>query len=363
MYKDTRLFGTEKWYHTAPEDANMRIPDAILDCVCFICVKLAQGQDAESYKPIGTGFFVGINEFGYQFRYVVTAQHVIDEARRGKYVKIYLRVNTRDGKVDYIEVDMKPELWHSFTDPGVDLTAIHIPIPSNKFLFEVLPVEMFATDDCLSQYSIGPGDELFVTGLFRFRSGQNRNLPIIRTGIIAAMPEEMITDNKTGNRFAVYLAEMRSIAGLSGSPVFVFLNKYRLPDPKLENDADYAIFLLGIIRGHWGLSSQEALKKGETLDVESFDVEIGFSKGENMNLGIALVTPAHFLWGLLMNNKVKGMREGLARKLDALDEGVIVDDAVGLDSDVITEGDFNKVLQKASRKISLPAKETKETSE
>ena len=81
---------------------------------------------------------------------------------------------------------------------------------------------MVATDKVINDNAIGVGDEVFLTGLFANHIGQQRNLPIIRVGNIALMPEEPVQHPSLGPIDA-YLIEARSIGGLSGSPVFVHL--------------------------------------------------------------------------------------------------------------------------------------------
>ena len=105
MYKDTRMYGVEKWYHTAPKDANMRIPDSILKTVCFLAVKVKAGENAGKFLHLGTGFFVGIKEGNLTFPYLFTARHVIDDAKKYNFEKIYLRMNTDNGGVDEVEVE------------------------------------------------------------------------------------------------------------------------------------------------------------------------------------------------------------------------------------------------------------------
>ena len=363
MYKDTRLFGIEKWYHTAPKDAYMRTPDAIRDAVCYVCVKLAGGELAGSYKPIGTAFLVGVDEFTYQFCYVVTAKHVIDQARKHGFEDIYLRLNTKEGGVDYVVITIKAEYWHGWIGGQgtvIDMVAIHLPIPNNKFQVELLPLDMFVTNRALEDHYIGPGDDIFITGLFTHHRGRQRNFPIVRSGIIAAMPDEPIIDVKTQESYYAYLIEVRSISGLSGSPVYVYLDQHRDPPPKLEEGKTRAILLLGMVRGHWELSPNDLVEEAD-LDADVLDMDLGFSKGEKMNVGIALVTPAHYLWDLLQHENVRSMRKRIADKIDAQESGGIAQDATPLDDGVFTSNDFDDALKLASRKISEPDQETKET--
>lgn len=74
----------------------------------------------------------------------------------------------------------------------------------------------------IEAHAIGIGDEVLMVGLFTKRYGYRKNIPIVRGGIISAMPEEPIEDQETGNLYDAYLIEIRSIGGLSGSPVIVF---------------------------------------------------------------------------------------------------------------------------------------------
>src|SRR5436309_3387462 len=84
---------------------------------------------------------------------------------------------------------------------------------------------MFLTDKKIDDCFIGPGDEVFMTGLFTRLEGRSRNIPIVRMGKVAMMPgEEMLPDAKiSGWRGGIeaYLVEARSAGGMSGSPAFV----------------------------------------------------------------------------------------------------------------------------------------------
>ena len=67
---------------------------------------------------------------------------------------------------------------------------------------------MFVTNEILSQFSIGIGDEVFVTGLFRGHTGRQRNVPIVRVGNIAAMPEEKVRTSR-GDCLAYLIQSVR----------------------------------------------------------------------------------------------------------------------------------------------------------
>ena len=56
----------------------------------------------------------------------------------------------------------------------------------------MFPSESFLTEKLRDELQVGLGDELFFVGLFKEHSGLKRNVPIVRAGNIAAIPEEPI---------------------------------------------------------------------------------------------------------------------------------------------------------------------------
>ena len=347
MYRDTRLGNVEKWYHTVPKDAYMRIPDELIKSVCFISVKLPDGDGKFLMTTLGTGFFVELTEGDYSCRYLITAKHVLDDAKRINVDTVFLRVNVKNGRYKYLDVKLN-DLWFKWGNDAIDFVALSLKIDWKDLDQKCLPLESFATNEVISREWVGLGDDVFVVGLFRFRKGKERNLRILRTGIISAMPDEPIPYKNKGV-FDAYLVELRSIGGLSGSPVFLYLDKKNRPVPTTEN----AIYLLGIIRGHWNL-------KSETDEVEN-DVSLGFSKGENLNVGIAMVTPAQEVFELLMTPEHVDMRKKWIDKYE--DKNSFVEDGVTnvIDGDLFTKEVFLNDLKKATQRISPSDQETKET--
>jgi hypothetical protein len=301
---DTRLGGLKKYILGTPDDAKMRIPEAITSCVCFLCVKQQPGANAGKYQPAGTGVFVGVKMEGdYSFVYLVTARHVVDTIEECGFKEMYARINTHTGTYEYIQVNL--DAWITSTNKAIDLAVLRFGIDQKIFNFKPLPFEMLATTETVAKHGIGIGDELFAVGLFALREGKERNIPIVRTGIVAAMPDEPLT-NKTGDQYHAYLAELRSIGGLSGSPVFVWIDRFRCVNPGLEEAKDWAFFLLGLIQGHWDL------QKNATSDLLAPDAPF-ISKGENLNVGIAVVTPAQYLVALLMAETLQQEREAIRK--------------------------------------------------
>ena len=195
----------------------MAIPDEVRKCVGFLAYKNAQGI----VSLAGTVFFVGVGLLGEpldSFGYAVTAKHVIDFIKeKSTDGKVYFRLNLKDVGAKYAV--SKIEDWHFHpTDRSVDVAAMNFAYES-MFDHLVYPAAGIATADVIRTQEIGIGDEAFIVGLFAHHYGQQRNIPIIRMGNIAAMPEEKI--QTASEKMEAFLIESRSIGGLSGSPVFV----------------------------------------------------------------------------------------------------------------------------------------------
>lgn len=212
------------------------------------------------------------------FSYAVTARHCIEEIE--KYScdgKAYLRYNTRSGGMEYVETLLKEWKFHS--NDRIDVACINIRLGPNV-AHRVLPTTMALTKRRIEEYHVGLGDEIFFVGLFREHSGQLRNVPIVRVGNIAAMPEEPVRTRRYGSMDA-YLIEARSIGGLSGSPVFVHVDPQARTEPGTTliytgKGRPSNFFLVGLIHGHW----------------EHEDSSVAEDGGLNsINMGIAVVVP------------------------------------------------------------------------
>ena len=125
----------------------------------------------------------------------------------------------------------------------------------------------------------------------------------MRSGTIAAVPEELIFDAKTGAEYHAYLVEARSLGGLSGSPAFVSIPPQRAKGLNANHPNDGYSALIGVIRGHWDLTVPDS--------IDGFD-----DQGKIINMGMAAVTPIQELAKLLMTN------ETFLRERENLDCGV-----------------------------------------
>jgi len=347
MYKDTRLLGAEKWYYISSERANMRIPEEIKKVVCFLCVREANGN----YQSYGTGFFVGVHLEDWDFLYFVTAKHLLDDAKDNGYEKIYLRLNKKNGGIDYVELNT--DAWFHFEEEPIDLTLIGVAILPSDFDYSAIPIENLASNETIQEHNIGLGDDLFMVGLFTKRKGRSQNIPIIRTGIISAMPDEPFLD-EFGDEYNAYLAEVRSIGGLSGSPVFVYIDKNRTINPNLPEGIDWKHSLIGLIRGHWELDDEQ--KDSSFI----MDAPPRLNDGEKLNTGIAKVTPSQFILRKLNDPSLQKARVEWVRMKEKDNEDVL-DSSLQKAENEFSSKDFQNALKLASRKISEPVSEKKET--
>jgi hypothetical protein len=263
-----RLGGLPRYHLDHSGAPPMNVPDAIRESVAFL-----QYQSGTGLRMAGTTFFVSVGEGELLFDYAVTAKHVVDAIRdKGVDGQTYFRMNLRDGGVDVMGLSTARWLYHP-TDPATDLAVMEFP-RGTPFALRVIPLPaMAATAEIITQVPIGIGDEVFMVGLFHHHYGSSRNIPVVRCGNIAAMPEEPV--DVGGQAMEAYLVEMRSIGGLSGSPVFTWL----LPFGR-QHYRGTPIYLLGLMHGHWDIEA-------DLLDELTPDQP----RAQPLNTGIGVVVP------------------------------------------------------------------------
>jgi len=301
--EDNRLGGVPRYYLTA-EDVNlMQVPDEIRKSVGFICFR--ESGDSDSLKLAGTAFFVVVNdqEVNCSFGYIVTAKHVIVGIQRSSADgKVFIRVNKTDGSFGMVQSRISDWNFHP-EDPSVDVAVLAALLPQDTFDYRPIPIEMAVTKNIIQNEAIGVGDEVFLTGLFVNHFGQKKNLPIVRTGNIALMPEEPVNVKELGPIDAV-LVEARSIGGLSGSPVFVYTGAMRIIGNSNRMGGGNRFYWLGLMHGHWDMEVSE----DDTM------VEDSFTK-DRVNMGIAIVIPVAKILELINQEAfVKSREEEIQRR-------------------------------------------------
>jgi hypothetical protein len=219
-----------------------RIPDEYLDCAIYL---YASEADAEGgAKTGGSGFLIGVLTrdlpTNFWFLYAITNKHVV---HGGGTV---IRMTTIDGEKDILATDERQWVYHP---GGDDLAACLITFDPKAYKFHFASRGSFLDKETVSDFKIGPGDDVFVVGRFVNHEGKQRNNPSVRFGCIAQMPLEPIRQD--GFDQESFLVEARSIGGYSGSPVFAHIPRTNKGVGYVHTDFHGGnIMLLGVDWGH-----------------------------------------------------------------------------------------------------------------
>jgi hypothetical protein len=301
---DQRIGGIVR-YHYIGNDARelMRIPPEILKCVAFLGYRQLDRKEI----LLGTVFFVAVplpRRFYEPVLYAVTAKHNIDKIKakaeeNASDGNVYFRMNSSHSSLQ--RFFNKIEDWHFHPDPTVDVAVCTMWFNGANHM--AFPLEGFITDEAIEKNEIGIGEDLFIPGLFLRHYRTSQNVPIIRTGNIAAMPGEPVRGAKNFGLVEGYLIEVRSLGGLSGSPVFINLGTYRYCQGawKTSQNPQGTYYLLGLVHGHYDLP---------------MDTPIDWHGIEDFNLGIAIVVPAQKILETLGLPQLLEAREKYAKELD-----------------------------------------------
>jgi hypothetical protein len=298
MQVDRRLYCTPRRYLVRLEGSFMLLPQDLLNCVMFL------GQSDMNGKQVkGSGFFVRVladDDVGYL--YLVTASHCVwdyrmDEGRAG----LFARINTVDGPKEVALPD--GEHWFRNLDsPRTVDIAVHLwPREDRAHLLEAgyrwVPPSMFFDESALSDdvnAGVGIGDEVVALGLFSYHGGKARNEVMVRTGNLALVPTEPVATARELGPMRLYLTELRSLKGLSGSPVFV---RHRT----MIGSGSSTVSLLGVMLGHYPTGLAEEFTGVEPIE-------------ESVHAGIGMVAPADELAQILAQENVVAERQRLQHK-------------------------------------------------
>lgn len=314
---DCRLGGQPRYVLAHDERFLVQVPDEVRRCVVFLHSQHEHGRAAR-----GTAFFVSVpfsNAPDRYFVYLVTARHVIDQIRaHGSDGKVHIRANLTSGGFGWLETS--PDQWIVQPEDAPEYIDVAVlPYAPSPALVEylTLPRSMFATPAAIEANEIGLGDELFMTGLFVSHYGKNRNIPIVRIGNIAAMPDEPVVTDL--GPMVAYLAESRSLGGLSGSPAFVSIGPVRVTGGGTSLGARQ-FFLLGLMRGHWDaqLGAEDAVSDNQ-------------SRRELVNMGVAIVVPISKIEEILNLPILQSQRQ--RQESESQGRGLPTEDAATMEGD------------------------------
>jgi hypothetical protein len=294
----------------------MRVPPGFLKSVAFIAEVISSDSSGEDLDLLGTGFFVSSPSSvmpGTSYHLFVTAKHVMKGL---KDKKVKLIVNSTHGGTTTLPIIGDRWFVHP-TDKTADVAVIPFGSPDENKMkdLDICPISIkdFVTPELLEKTFITIGDEVFIPGLFTFAPGHEKNIPIVRHGNIAMLPDEAI---QIDNGFAeVYLIEARSIGGISGSPVIarrtVGMQSERTDGSKIIVQGLTGFHLLGLIHGHWDITESE---------MNSYQFIHDRQRG--VNLGIAVVVPAHKILETANHPVLVAAREAQEQKMkDAIGPG------------------------------------------
>ncbi len=327
----------------------LRVSEEMLKCVAFVGEMLGPDKPGDLH---GTGFFVSIPPEspelrGMGFHYFVTAKHVAKELEG---CCLYMRVNKFGGGITDFQNTVGNHWYLHPTDSAADVAVAPLASQPNADV-KAIGVEQFGTPERLATLQIGIGDEVFAAGLFTpVGETTSSNMPIVRHGNIAMMPEEQI---QTELGYAdVYLVEARSLGGLSGSPIFVRPTmKIDIPEVcginKMLGVAP-DITLLGLMQAHW-----------DVKESEMNDASFVNDRKRGVNYGMAIVVPATKILDVLnrpelveMRTEAEKLRVGRRNIVPTADSAKSTQTTPeGAEIPIPTQEQFLDDLTKASRKI------------
>ncbi|MBV8188078.1 MAG: hypothetical protein JO339_12625 [Alphaproteobacteria bacterium] len=262
--------------------------------------------------PTGTGFIIWVPYADHGFRFVVTAQHVIDDLI-GK--KASFRLNRRSGGCE--SVRFQPEAHCGFHDKSVDVAIIPLNVGPDVYEFWDLHMERQAWIQRMATLQApGPGDEVSTVGLYTTHPGLTKNRPVVRTGHIAAMPAEPVR-TKFGSQVA-YLVELHSILGLSGSPVFLNVFPTRMKDGTIEHLTGPMQIIIGVQVGYHLIESKEdqiiVLAQHDVDPLNDKETPADVYGSDELRTGFSVVVPAQRIFQIIESSVVQqNMKEGIER--------------------------------------------------
>lgn len=320
-------------------------------CVVFVGVE-TNGR----FTPVGTGFLLAIRHRDYAFYFLATADHVVEMIAGDA---IWVRMNRKAGDCSSIKIEKKQKFGP--TDLAQDIAMFSLDYDPSVFDQRMVLLNR-------ENYHLGlekvwdpqVGDEVSTVGLYTSHYGQMKNLPVVRIGHIALMPGEPVL---THRGYAVaYLIEGKSIAGLSGSPVFANIPTTRVSTTgKLEYATEPKPVPIGMVTGYHLVKSSQDQISVPTIQGDPVEEEDDPSADER-NTGFAVVIPwDSFLTVSEDEQLIKALDETIKAELEnssyrpaGLSPSKLDDAPPASDANPTHQEDFRRLVSLAARK---PAQE------
>jgi hypothetical protein len=278
-------------------EARLRADERVFKSVVFIGAENERG-----FTPYGTAAVGAARYEDEAFIQLITAKHVIDQIPGQN---VFVRVNKFDGTSKCFAVDKRAVM--KIDQTGLDIAVI--PCQLDPTIYDFFVIKMMKSDlqQAIEKHgSPGLGDEVCVVGLYTTHYGHTKNLPVVRVGHIAALPEEPLMTNR--GYVHGWLIECFSIAGLSGSPVFWNVPQMRLVDGK-PVFSERAYVPLGILIGYHLIESKEdeiAVPQYQTPQEERTWAEMAEpSKMEQRRTGFAVMIPLYLLYHIFESKEIQ----------------------------------------------------------
>jgi hypothetical protein len=138
---------------------------------------------------------------------------------------------------------------------------------------------------------------VFYSALFTNYYGKENNHPILRFGKVSLLTNEKIEINQINEpeKLAqLFLFEIQSYPGNSGAPVFFQIP--RITKDKKLYFSNPEIHLVGVMKGHYN-----DIRMRKVVDIKDPFLQ-------QLNNGIAMVTPSYFLREIIYSEKVSTER-------------------------------------------------------
>lgn len=192
----------------------MRVSKQLPNCVVFIGVL----ADSGAFTPVGTGSLV-VKRYRERnfFAFIMTATHVVEDLTPASRSRLAYRINRKGLPAETIRLDAQARFDHPTR--AVDMSLFPIWIDPAGYDINAMEIGRDIIErDRSTMEGVQLGDPVAAIGLYTSHRGQTSNIQLVRSGNIASVVSEPVF---TGRGFVeAYLVDLRTIAGLSGSPVF-----------------------------------------------------------------------------------------------------------------------------------------------
>lgn len=263
-------------------------PDA-LRAIVFVGTLNAQTGQVDTR---GTAFIIRVksgrtNDVDRSVHALVTTKHTLDEIRSRGGLEICVRFNMSSGGSCWKKTLI--EDWNLSAEPNVDVAFYLCRIPPDMFHLSIAP-ELVPGLTESQHFEVQVTDDVAILGLFAPHHGKQSMIPVARLGTIAALSDTRETITATTSRGRIiegieaHLLEIRSIGGVSGSPVFAFKPASPAWDTSTY-DVPSKMFLFGMISGHFPYTERVSSDNTRATD------EVSPSGDRILNAGIAYATP------------------------------------------------------------------------